>query len=84
MSTEEIILVQPVEPDEVVRHPAWPHKHLVWKPVFVTGDEVLDLDRQQELYAGIALRALEGTRMEHAALNWNKMWVLSVPESMIE
>lgn len=84
MDTERV-LVQPIFADEdVVRHPIWPHKHLVWKPIYVTGEEVLDLDRQKELYTGIALRALKDSPMEHAALNWDKMWVLSVPAHMVQ
>ena len=81
----ERVKCQPIDDENtVIQHPAWPHGHLVWMPIWLAGDNALDMDRQQELYTGIAMRACEGTGLARHALDWRKPWVMSFPARDVE
>lgn len=77
--TEGFVVVQPCSDGDLVHHPEWKHTHLVWKPVYVTGDECLSIEHQQQVFQTKAMAACRGTHLERSAVEWNKTWIMSFP-----
>lgn len=73
-----LVAVQvPQSENEVIRHPAWKHFHVVWRPLYITGEGALEIDHQKQVFQTRAMAACQGTDMP--GVYWNKPWVISLP-----
>lgn len=78
MTIDDYITVQALQ-GEPVRHPAWPHAHLAWIPLYLTEEAGVSVEHQTQVFRTRAMAACQGTSLEQPAIMWDRPWVLSLP-----